>query len=60
MSNKSMEKIFAEKLKRMDEPMINRKIILLFLEKLELLTKEERKEILKVIQLLNHPILLTK
>jgi len=55
-----MKEFSAQKIKRIDEPMINRKIILLFLEKLELLTKEERQEILEVIQLLNHPMFKTK
>lgn len=41
---------------KIDEPNINRKIVLLFLEKLEILELEERKEILKTIRLLNNPI----
>lgn len=51
------KEIIAEKIKRVDEPMINRRIVLLFLEKLEILTKAERIEILKLIQLLNYPVL---
>jgi len=49
------EKIIAQNIKRIDEPEINRKIILLFLEKLEVLTMEEREEILTSIKLLNKP-----
>ena len=50
-----VENIVAKGFKRLDEPIINRQIVLLFLEKLELLNESERAEILKVIQLLNHP-----
>lgn len=32
------------------------KIIILFLEKLELLSKEEREEFLKIIKFLNNPL----
>jgi len=53
-----MKKNKAQNIGRIDEPMINRKIVLLFLEKLELLTDGERKEILKSIQLLNYPVLI--
>jgi len=49
------EKIIAQNIKRIDESEINRKIILLFLEKLEVLTMKERKEILTSIKLLNKP-----
>jgi len=34
----------------------NRRIIILFLEKLELLTKEERAELFITIKYINHPI----
>jgi len=54
------KEIQAQKIKRIDEPEMNRKIILLFLEKLELLKPEERKEILRTIQLLNSPNFLIK
>ena len=53
-----MEKEIQKEIKRIDEPEINRKIILLFLEKIEILTMEERKEILRTIQLLNSPVFL--
>ena len=43
-------------MERKDEPLINKQIISLFLEKLEKFTKEERKEILFTIKILNHPI----
>ena len=42
-------------IKRIEESEINREIILLFLEKLELLSPEERKEIIFTIKLINHP-----
>ena len=37
----------------------NTKIVLLFLEKLESLTTEERREILNIIKLINNPIFVT-
>jgi len=43
-------------LKRIDESEINRRIVLLFLEKLELLSEKERHEIFKVIMLIGNPI----
>ena len=41
---------------KIDEPKINKRIVLLFLEKLEVLELEERKEILRMIKLLNYPV----
>lgn len=49
------KELIAEGIQRIDEPEINRKIVLLFLEKVELLTPEERKTIIKTIQILNCP-----
>lgn len=40
----------------LSEENINAKIVLAFLEKLEVLTPEERGTILKSIQIMNHPI----
>jgi len=54
------KEMIAKEVSRIYEPEINRKIVLLFLEKLELLNKEERKELLKAIQLLNYPRFLIK
>ena len=45
-----------EGIKRIDEPQINREITKLYLEKLELMTEEERKTLIKTIQLINNPI----
>lgn len=38
----------------------NLKIPQLFLEKLELLTREERQVLIKTIDILNHPIFITR
>lgn len=48
-----------EKIERIEEPEVNRSIVYLFLEKLELMTDEERKTIIKTIQILNHPVFTT-
>ena len=45
-------------IKNINKPEVDRKIVVLFLEKLELLTKEERREILKTIQFLNYTMFL--
>ena len=50
-----MEKIHES----IQEPLLNREIIKLWLEKLEQFSKEERVEMLKVIRLLNNPIYIT-
>ena len=50
-----MEKILGRP-KRLDTPEVNCEIIRLFLEKLELMTEEERKTLIKTIQLLNNPM----
>ena len=39
---------------------INLKIVLLFLEKLEKLTQQERKEILRTICLINYPVFIVE
>jgi len=54
------EKKIIPKIIRSEKSEINRKIVLLFLEKLEKLTPEEREEILRTIQLINHPILVVE
>jgi len=48
-----------EGIKRIDEPELNRQIVWLFLDKLEKMTLEERKEILHTIALLNSPVFLS-
>ena len=48
-----------ENFERIDEPEINKRIVLLFLEKLELLSEQERREILKIITLFATPILIS-
>lgn len=41
------------------ENFINIKIVCLFLEKVELLTKEERKILIHTIDIINHPIFIS-
>ena len=55
-----MKKVLAQKIEKLEEPYINRKIVVLFLEKVEKLSQEERREILKTIQFINHPRFLVK
>ncbi len=55
-NQKKIKEEIAQKIERADESEINRRIVLLFLEKLELLTNNERKTIIETIQLLNKPI----
>ncbi len=55
-----MKKEKAQNIERIEEPEINRLIVLRFLERLEKMTDEERKTIIKTIQLLNSPIFVTK
>ena len=50
----------AQKIKRIEEPEINRLIVLRFLEKLEKMTNEERRTIIKTIQILNNPVFITQ
>ena len=50
-----MEKKKPENIKKIEESEIE-EIVLLFLEKLELLNEEERRTIIKTIQILNSPV----
>lgn len=51
-----MKETTNKKFESIQEPLINREIILLWLQKIEQLSKDERAEMLKMIRLLNHPI----
>ena len=42
-------------MERINEPQIYTEIVKLFLEKLEIMTEEERRTIIKTIQLINNP-----
>lgn len=46
-------------MERIDEPILNREIVKLFLEKLEQLSKEERAVLLGVLKLIAHPMFVT-
>jgi hypothetical protein len=55
-----MSKEIKPHMERLDEPLINRQIVLLFLEKFEQMTAEERQTISETIQIINRPVLLVK
>ena len=48
-----------ERMERVEEPEINRKIVLGFIEKLEKFTPKEREVLLRIIELLSRPIFIS-